>query len=337
MKSALRLLGSALIAVAAILAVGGGLAWWVYREVTGAGPLSQAHVVVIPPHSGLDEIARLLAKEGVVRWRLAFDIGAALSGKAAALEAGEYRFPAGISPLAAAAMIAAGETVKHKLTIPEGLTNAQIAALIRAAPALSGRLGALPPEGSLMPDTYIYTYGEPRHALVARMQQEMTRALAAAWARREPGLPLANPEQLLILASIIEKETARPAERARIAGVFINRLRLGMPLGSDPTVIYALTLAGDKKPDRSLTHADLASPSPYNTYLEKGLPPTPIDNPGLASLRAAAWPAQTDELYFVADGNGGHVFAKTLTEHDHNVAQYRKGAIAKPDPVSAGH
>jgi UPF0755 protein len=334
MGGSLRLLGWALLAVSAILAAAGGAGWWVYREVTGPGPLKEARTVVIPPHTGLGDIAQMLAAKGVIRHRLPFEIGAIVSGNGSALLAGEYKFPAGTSPLEAGEIIAGGGTVEHKLTIPEGLTSAQIVALVRDAPALAGGVGLLPPEGSLMPDTYIYSYGEQREELLQRIEREMTHALHAAWAKRRPDLPLANPEHLLILASMVEREAARADERGRIAAVFVNRLRLGMRLECDPTVIYALSDDGAKKLDRPLTHADLETPSPYNTYLEKGLPPGPIDNPGLAALRAAARPAPTDDLYFVADGNGGHVFAKTLAEHNRNVAQYRKSALAEPDPLS---
>jgi peptidoglycan lytic transglycosylase G len=332
MRATLRLFGWALLAVAAILAAVGGSGWWLYREVTGAGPLLQARTVVIPPRTGLAGIAAVLAQQGVIRHRLPFEIGATLSGSAAALLAGEYEFPAATSPLEAIGIIASGKTVKHKLTIPEGLTSPQILALIRAAPALAGNVGAPPPEGNLMPDTYLYSYGEPRKQLIGRMEREMAHALEAAWAKRQPDLPLTNPEQMLTLASLIESEAERADERGRIAAVFVNRLRLGMRLQSDPTVIYALSDGGAKKVSLPLTHADLKTPSPYNTYLEKGLPPGPIDNPGAAALHAAAWPAPTDDLYFVADGNGGHVFAKTLAEHNRNVAQYRHSALIEPDP-----
>ncbi len=333
-----RLVGWALLTVAILLAVAGAAGWWVYREITGAGPLTHARTVIIPPHTGLDGVADLLTREGVVRHRMLFEVSALLSGDASGLQAGEYEFPAGTSPLEASAIIASGKTVKHKLTIPEGLTSAEALALVQAAPALFGPAGAPPPEGSLMPDTYLYSYGERRTELIAQMQREMAHVLAATWAKRQPDLPLVSPQQMLTLASLVESEAAHAGERAHIAGVFINRLRLGMRLESDPTVIYALSDSGAKKIDRPLTHGDLQTPSPYNTYLETGLPPGPIDNPGVAALRAAARPSPTDDLYFVADRNGGHVFAKTLAEHNHNVAQYRRSALVGPDsPGNVAH
>jgi peptidoglycan lytic transglycosylase G len=293
------------------------------RAYNAPGPLTAAKLVVIPKGAGAHEIGTVLAANGVVENGYLFTIGSYVTDRALGFKAGEYEFAAGISPAGAADLIDSGKVYRHKLTIPEGLTSAQIVALIDAAPSLEGTIEAEPPEGTLLPDTYFYVMGNTRQELLTRMHRAMEKALAETWANRAPSLPLASPAEAVTLASIVEKETAKSDERPRVAGVFVERLRLGMKLQADPTVIYVMTKGGAVPMPHPLGHDDLAIESPYNTYVDKGLPPTPIDNPGIASLRAALQPDDRGELYFVADGAGGHAFAKTLDEHNKNVAKLR--------------
>jgi len=216
--------------------------------------------------------------------------------------------------------------VAHRLTIAEGLQTTQILAQITAAPQLTGSvLGedqVLPQEGALLPETYHFSRGDSRAELVARMGRDMRQVMAAAWAGRAAGLPFKSAEEALIMASSVERETSLAGERPHVAGVFVNRLRLGMLLQSDPTVAYGINPDGPL--GRPLTRADLKTDHPYNTYVRKGLPPGPISNPGRAAIEAVLRPMATDDLYFVADGAGGHVFAKTLAQHNRNVAKWRK-------------
>ena len=217
-----------------------------------------------------------------------------------------------------------GETVVRSFTIPEGLTVAEAMEIVAKAKGLAGAMpSSLPDEGRLLPETYHYSYYDSKAQAVRRMEKALDDALAKAWAGRDEGLPLNSPEEALILASIVEKETGVKAERARVAAVFLNRLRKGMRLQSDPTVIYGIT-QGKGPLGRDLTRADLDTLTPWNTYEITGLPPTPIANPGLASIKAVLHPEQSDDLYFVADGSGGHAFSKTLNEHNRNVAKWRK-------------
>ena len=315
-----RRLAGVLLALLAAAAAGFALRAW--QDFNAPGPLAETRRVVVPKGAGLAPLAALLAERGVLRDALAFRVFVIVDGAQSRLKAGEYDFPAGISASAVRDLLVAGRTVMRRLTVPEGLTTAAVLNLVRKTEGLVGEPPDPPGEGRLLPETYHYSYGDSRKDLVARMRRAMDEALARLFRDRTPGSPLDSETELLTLASIVEKETGVSAERARIAGVFVNRLKRGMRLQTDPTVIYALT--GGRQPlGRALTRADLRVDHPYNTYRNHGLPPGPIANPGLAALEAATRPAETDALYFVADGAGGHRFARTLREHNRNVARYR--------------
>ncbi len=284
------------------------------------GPLQQTTTIIVP-HGTHGEVGEALQKAGLVADARSFSIAAMLTAGGGPLRASEFVFPANASLRDVLLILRTAKPVQHRLTIPEGLTAAQIAVLLDHASALAGDV-PVPAEGALLPESYAYEHGMTRVQMVERATAAMQRTLARLWAERDPAIPLQAPLQLLTLASIVERETARPEERAHIAGVFLNRLKRNMPLQSDPTVIYAAT-GGGMSGGRVVTRADLDADNPYNTYRNPGLPPGPIGSPGLAALQSVARPLATDELYFVADGTGGHVFARTLEEHNRNVARWR--------------
>jgi len=325
-----------------LAAFAGGALFWGYLAFTAPGPLPAATNLVIPRGAGLERIADRLAAAGILENRWIFTTAVGLLGNRRKLRAGEYRFPAHASARIAMEVLIFAKPVLRHLTVPEGLTTAQVVAEIDRADGLEGKITDRPAEGSLLPETYSFTYGDSREEMVARMRKAMEETLDTLWKERAPDLPLKSPREALILASIVEKETGLPAERPHVAAVFLNRLRRGMRLQSDPTVIYALT-HGAGPLSRPLVHADFDTPSPYNSYLYEGLPPGPIANPGRASLLAVLHPDDSDDLYFVADGSGGHVFAKTLAEHNRNVARLRQlrpavspAKPAPPPPSPAG-
>lgn len=264
-------------------------------------------------------VARQLAAAGVVRSAPLFEIAAGLTERQGPLHAAEFAFPAHASVADVLAVLRFGAPVLHRLTIAEGLTAAQVARVLTDADWLAGDV-AVPPEGSVLPQTYAFERGTARAVATARATAALREALAAAWRDRAPGLPLRSPREALILASLIERETAMPAERPMVAGVFTNRLRLGMKLQSDPTAAYGAS-GGAGFMARALDRGDLARPDALNTYVIAGLPAAPICNPGLASIAAALHPAAIRALYFVADGSGGHAFADDLATHLRNVAR----------------
>ncbi|HZH26287.1 MAG TPA: endolytic transglycosylase MltG [Azospirillaceae bacterium] len=310
-----------------------GLFAWAVQQYRAPGPLAAERNILIPRGYGVQEIAEQLEVEKVVSSRWLVLAGVRFT-EGRPLRAGEYAFPAGISAEGVVELLRSGRTVVRRLTVAEGLTSAQVVALIQAEPALSGEMGSVPGEGTLLPDTYHFSWGDSRQSVVERMQKAMRDAVAELWAKRAEGLPLERPEQAVVLASIVEKETGVAAERARVAGVFANRLRRNMRLQSDPTVVYGLT-NGQGALGRPLTRADWRHASPFNTYQIDGLPPKPIANPGRASLAAAMDPERHDYLYFVADGSGGHAFARTLAEHNRNVARWRQVQRERGEPADA--
>ncbi|MDO1558356.1 endolytic transglycosylase MltG [Brevundimonas sp. 2R-24] len=308
---------------------------WGYAAYSGPGPEAregEETIVVLRSGSGVSEIGQTLEAAGVIRSADAFRVAATVTGADRSLRAGEYRFPSEASLRDVIGLLRSGRVVRHFVTLPEGRSVAQAMDILMAEDILTGDITDIPPEGTLWPETYEITRGEERMEVIQRMRREHEENLARLWAQRDPTVQLANPQEALILASIVEKETGVAAERPRIAAVFLNRLRIGMRLETDPTVIYGVTQG--RPLGRGLRLSELRRDTPYNTYLRGGLPPTPIANPGEAALRAVLRPPRTDELFFVADGTGGHVFARTYEEHLQNVARWReiernRGAAAR--------
>jgi UPF0755 protein len=316
--------GNAIITLVLVLMIGVGGAY-VYgkQKIEAPGPLQEDKVVNIPARAGMTDIADILQREGVIdnnRWAF---IGSVFALKARSeLKPGEYSFQKNASLRDVIGTIVEGKVVQHAVTIPEGLTSEQIVARLMENDIFSGNIREIPAEGTLLPETYKFPRGTTREQVIARMQQTQKRVLAEIWERRNPDIPVKSPDQLVTLASIVEKETGKPDERSRVAAVFVNRLRQKIKLQSDPTIIYGL-VGGKGTLGRPIKRSEILQPSTYNTYVIDGLPRGPIANPGRASLEAAANPARTRDLFFVADGTGGHAFTETYDQHQKNVAKLR--------------
>lgn len=305
--------------IAIILVVLSVYAYWQVKEwIAQSGPLLSVVNVVVPKGASLNMVAAKLEEAQVIDKAWLFKIMARVNGLAKHLKAGEYQFEPGVSLKQAMDKISKGEVFLRKITIPEGLTSGQIMYLIATYPGLEGEIDIDVKEGELLPETYSFELGASRNSIILQAKAAMQKTLEEVWAARDDDLPIKNISDLLTMASIIEKETGIADERPLVASVFLNRLRKGMRLQTDPTVIYAIT-EGETSFGRSLKKKDLKIDSPYNTYLNYGLPPGPICNPGREAIMAAAHPAESDYLYFVADGKGGHRFAKSLSEHNRNV------------------
>jgi UPF0755 protein len=319
-----------LLAIAAFVAV-----WFGKTAFEGPGPLAVSDTVLIRPNTGVSEIATLLERRGMISDARIFRIGLRVHGNDGRLRAGEYEVKAGASMHQIMDLLVSGRSILHSLTVPEGLTVTQAFKRIAAAEELDGDMpNETPPEGGLAADTIRFTRGMQRREVIDRLAAQQKELVEEVWKRRSPDLPVKDINEFVTLASIVEKETGRADERPRVASVFINRLRKGMRLQSDPTILYGI-FGGEGRPaDRPIYRSDIDKPTPYNTYTIDGLPPGPIAIPGRASLEAVANPSLTDDLYFVADGTGGHVFAATLQEHNENVARWRR--IVRERAASAG-
>src|ERR1700756_2206431 len=318
------IVGNAIITFVLIMMIATGVVYYYGKQTIEApGPLQEDKIVNIPSRAGMTDIADVLQREGVIdnnRWAF---IGAVFALKARSeLKPGEYAFQKRASLRDVIGTIVEGKVVQHSVTIPEGLTSEQIVARLTDNDIFSGSVREIPREGTLLPETYKFPRGTTREQAIQRMQAAQRRLVADIWEHRSAEVPVKSPEQLVTLASIVEKETGRADERSRVAAVFVNRLKQKIKLQSDPTIIYGL-VGGKGTLGRPIKRSEITQPSPYNTYVVDGLPPGPIANPGRASLEAAANPARTRDLYFVADGTGGHAFTETYDQHQKNVARLR--------------
>ena len=336
-----RFVSGVMTALLLMLALLAGVGALLYRQFEQPGPLEVSRTITIAKGDGRIEIAERLEREGIISSRWIFMLNHLMrnrfgSGKGLDLKAGDYEFKKSVSMAQVLDTLVEGRSILQKLTIPEGLTSQQIVERLRADENLTGEITEIPAEGTLLPDTYRFSKGMARQELVDRMRDEQQRFLAAAWQKRQADLPIASPEEALILASIVEKETGRADERERVAGVFVNRLRKRMRLQSDPTIIYGV-VGGAGSLGRGITRAEIDQRTAYNTYQIDGLPPTAICNPGRSAIEATLNPAKTKDLYFVADGSGGHEFSETLKEHNAAVSNWRKiEREAKKDEASNG-
>jgi UPF0755 protein len=305
---------AALVALVLLIAGWSFLGGWY-----GGGPLARDTAFVVPDGAGLATIADKLQKEGAIRSASGFRLRARFLAHAAPIRAGEFLLPKGASPARILAILQGEEVIRRFITVPEGMPSIMVYDRLMAQPFLTGQI-AVPAEGSVMPDSYAFEHGESRQAVLLRMQAAMKRKLAELWAKRAPDLVVKTPEEAIILASIVEKETGKPSERRLVAGLYSNRLKQHMLLQADPTIIYPITKG--KPLGRRIRQSEIAAVNGYNTYTMVGLPKGPITNPGVASIAAVLDPAPTKALYMVADGTGGHAFADTLQQHNANVAKW---------------
>jgi len=312
---------AAMLLIAAGVAYGGWM--WLNQQFDADGPAGPEETVLLPRGSGLIAIASQLEREGLISDAQIFRLMVTIDGGDRLLRAGEFAVPEAASMAQIYEILRSGDTIQHPITAAEGLTSAMIVRILNEAEVLTGDIAAAPAEGTLLPETFLVDRGTPRQDLLDRMADAQIDLLDELWPSRAQGLPFETREEAIILASVIEKETGVASERPLVASVFVNRLRRGMRLQSDPTIIYGIT--GGEPLGRGIRRSELDNANnPYNTYQIDGLPPTPIANPGAASIRAVLNPPDTDYLFFVADGTGGHAFSETYAEHNRNVARWRR-------------